>query len=125
MSWVLVVDDNEAIRDCLVGLLEDLGVGAMEAKDGVEAVAHLRKASTPPMLVLLDLMMPRMNGWQFLDLRSREPALAAVPVAVMTAMKDMTIHQFDVLKVLEKPIEYDTLRALVERAMPRHPAAVT
>jgi len=116
MSWVLVVDDNEAIRDCLSQLLEDLGCKAAAARDGVEALALVREARSPPALVLLDLMMPRMNGWQVLEERAKDERLEKVPVVVMTAAKDPTTGPFEnVLEVLEKPIEYETLQRVVER----------
>lgn len=58
---ILVVDDDTSIRETLRYVLEDAGYAVTEARDGIQALEHLRKASEP-MIVLLDLMMPRMDG---------------------------------------------------------------
>ena len=63
---VLVIDDDADIRGALVGALEDEGYRAMSAANGLEALEVLRILPTPPSVILLDLMMPVMDGWQFL-----------------------------------------------------------
>ena len=63
---ILIVDDDEAIRETLSQVLELSGFDSITSSNGQEALALLR-SSTPPCLVLLDLMMPIMNGWAFMD----------------------------------------------------------
>ena len=81
---VLVVDDDPDIRLALAEFLIDEGFRVRCAANGREALQAL--AGDPgDCLILLDLMMPIVNGWQFLDARARDPALARVPVIVITA----------------------------------------
>lgn len=81
---VLVVDDNSGTRELIVRSLQDAGLPAIEAEDGVEALEKMQRYA--PSLVLLDLIMPRMNGFEMLELASKEPALRSIPVVVMTAL---------------------------------------
>jgi CheY-like chemotaxis protein len=81
---VLIVDDDTDIRETLADVLEDRGFSAITAANGLEALELLRKIS-PPLIVLLDLMMPTMDGYEFLDERAKDPALQAIPVAVLSA----------------------------------------
>src|SRR5262245_65206359 len=83
-SRILVVEDNSFTRDALLMLLCEKGYEVEGAADGQEALAGLGRGERP-CLILLDLAMPRMNGWQFLEERQRDPALAAIPVVVLSA----------------------------------------
>ncbi|MBL8953457.1 MAG: response regulator [Myxococcaceae bacterium] len=87
---------------------------ATQAQDGNEALKLLARVPTPPSMIMLDLMMTTMNGWQFLEQRSKTPAVAAIPVVVMTAIADVMVDRFDVMRVLEKPVRYEALQELVE-----------
>lgn len=80
----LVVDDDEGIRRILRSALEDAGWSVAEASNGLEALR--RVASDPPRLILLDLIMPRLDGFSFLDQLRRNSAWREIPVAVLTAM---------------------------------------
>jgi CheY-like chemotaxis protein len=80
---VLVVEDNRISREGLAVVLREEGAVVALAADGQETLTYLR-SQPPPDLVLLDMMMPRMDGWQFLVERRRDPALAAVPVVITT-----------------------------------------
>src|SRR5437870_2371426 len=82
---VLVVDDDEGIRFALSDTLEDVGYRVVVAKDGVEALAKLRGPEERPCVILLDLMMPAMDGWTFRHEQRRDPAIAEIPVVVLTA----------------------------------------
>jgi signal transduction histidine kinase/DNA-binding response OmpR family regulator len=84
---VLVVEDDPASRDMLSRLLQKEGLEVMEAENGSAALEKL--ATQIPSLILLDLMMPVMDGFEFLSVLAREPQLAAIPVVVVTA-KDLT-----------------------------------
>ena len=81
---VLVVDDDESIRETLSEVLRDRGFSVAVAENGAAALAHLR-AHELPCLIVLDLMMPVMSGAEFRDQQLADPRLAAVPVVVMSA----------------------------------------
>ncbi len=82
---LLVVDDDKDVREDLATVLRDAGYAVVALGNGREALDYLRQ-HRPPDLILLDMMMPEYDGWLFLRERYREPALAAVPVLVMTAI---------------------------------------
>jgi CheY-like chemotaxis protein len=114
---VLIVEDDAATRAALLLLLQAEG-HATAAADGREALAYLRSAKPPPCLVLLDLMMPVMDGWQFLTERHREPALADIPVVVFTAAGSLdaaALRALGAADVLHKPADPDALLAVVRR----------
>ncbi|WP_235969415.1 response regulator [Anaeromyxobacter diazotrophicus] len=85
---VLLVEDDRAIRDTLRELLEDEGYRVQWAEHGLDALKQLRaglRAGQRPRLILLDLMMPVMNGWEFREAQRRDPALSQIPVIVLSA----------------------------------------
>jgi CheY-like chemotaxis protein len=79
---VLIVEDDVATRASLVLLLQAEGYAADSVSDGRQALSYLR-SHPPPRLVVLDLLMPVMDGWQFLAKRQGDPHLAAVPEAFL------------------------------------------
>jgi len=102
---VLVVEDDVDIRQALVEILEEHGFRAVGASDGAEALEYLRKAPELPCLILLDLMMPVMDGATFREEQRKEPRLASIPVVVLSAYRDLErhVHGLDVVSVLRKP----------------------
>jgi CheY-like chemotaxis protein len=82
---ILVVDDDLDSRDAVCELLEDEGYAVATAGDGVEALEWLRAAAQAPGLILLDLVMPRMSGRDFLDELRRDPRLAQPPIIALSA----------------------------------------
>lgn len=82
---VLIVDDDVATLDGLGGLLEVEGYEVERAGDGAEALEKLR-GREPPRLILLDLRMPVMDGWQFLTERAKDPAIARIPVVLLSGL---------------------------------------
>jgi len=88
MATVLLVEDDVSLRKSLVALVEAEGHEALSAGNGFEAVELLRHEPTPA-LILLDLMMPVMNGWAFLKYRNEHPVLSEVPVIVTTAWTEV------------------------------------
>src|SRR5207245_9459194 len=82
---VLVIEDNTEVRQALVALLEAEGYGVVEAVDGVSALKLLRAGEVRPCLIVLDLMMPRMSGWDFRTEQSSDRQLAAIRVGVVSA----------------------------------------
>ncbi len=85
---VMVIDDDALIRDMVIQVLACEGVTAVGAGNGQEALRCLRQDRVHPALILLDLMMPVMNGWQFRAEQLKDPALAGIPVVVMSALDD-------------------------------------
>ena len=89
---VLLVEDDAESRDALSAVLEAFGFVVCEAIDGQEALEQLA-AGYRPCAILLDLMMPRMDGWQFRETQRRDPELSSLPVALMSAATNLRQHQ--------------------------------
>ena len=113
---VMIVEDDFAIREILRELLEEAGYRVMWAANGMEALARLR-IGLAPRVILLDLMMPVMDGLQFRTAQRRDPALAAIPVVVMSADHgmDQKVCDMQVDAYLPKPFELRALLATVDR----------
>jgi CheY-like chemotaxis protein len=84
---ILVVEDNDDIRDLLVQVLDEEGYEVDCAENGKEALEKLAARPSDPSLVLLDLMMPTMNGWEFLEARKKDPTLAIHKIVTMSAVR--------------------------------------
>ncbi len=112
---VLVVDDDVHIRYAVVDALEDEGYRALCASNGAEALQVLREMPNPPALILLDLMMPVMDGWQFRAQQQRDPLLSKIPVVVVSAIGNGTGEAFQVSAsaYLKKPFLIQDLVATV------------
>ena len=82
---VLLVDDDAAIRETMTAILVDEGYVVVAACNGAEALDQLRTIESRPCVILLDLMMPVMNGNQFFSEQQRDPKLAAIPVVLLSA----------------------------------------
>jgi CheY-like chemotaxis protein len=115
-GYILLVEDDRDIQETLVSLLADFGYTVRTASNGKEALAVLA-SEPPPRLILLDQMMPVMNGEQFIDHLSNDPSLpslALVPICVLTAAETFRREQ-DVVAVLRKPFDEAALMGIVER----------
>lgn len=110
---ILVVDDDEAILDSLRDLLESEGYGVDVAHDGREALEKLARME-PPQLILLDLKMPVMDGWQFLSERSANTAAPKVPVVLLSGLPFIP-NAMGVSDFLSKPISPSRLLDCVRR----------
>jgi CheY-like chemotaxis protein len=111
---VLVVDDDEAIRWLLCEALSSEGYEVRVAANGKEALSLL-SGDFRPCLILLDLNMPVMNGWQFCAEQYRRPELASLPVAIMSAAQNLAIEQPPCVPtaVVPKPFDLDHVIHLV------------
>ena len=89
LETILVVDDDEANRDVLSRRLQKLGYGTVEACDGIEALDKLAEADSGIDLVLLDVMMPRLDGFAVLERRRNDHAIRHIPVIMISALDDM------------------------------------
>jgi len=116
-STVLVVDDDKNIRDLIRASLAGQGCEAVVAGNGKEALAYLRSSSRPPRLILLDLMMPEMTGWEFRRIQQDDPALAGIPVAIITGLTGVEgkASALGAVDVLYKPSRVETIASLVSR----------
>ncbi len=114
---VLLVEDDDAARETVRVLLEREGLDVSVAADGRAALDRLREDG-PPHLVLLDLSMPDMDGWTFMEALTRQPTWLGVPVVVLTGAADVTpadVRAFGADDLLRKPVDADELIATVSR----------
>lgn len=81
---ILVVEDDEAVRNMLVRAL-GVQYAVIAEEDGVEAMERLKKLSTPPDLVITDVMMPKMNGYALARMLGADPRYRAIPIIFLTA----------------------------------------
>ena len=116
-TTVLIVDDDRNIREMLTEMLTDEGYAIATATDGLDALSQLRARPQVPCLILLDLMMPNMNGWEFCVAQQQDPRLSPIPVVVISARADLdrAVAQIPVAGHLSKPIDIDRLLHIVER----------
>lgn len=105
---VLVIDDDPAIRQTMKDVLEIHGYKVHTAKDGLEGIKSLTTMASLPCLILLDLMMPGMNGWGFLDFQRNNPQYSSVPVVVCSAYEN-SAKSVSTGPVLIKPVQLKTL----------------
>jgi CheY-like chemotaxis protein len=116
---ILVVEDDLSTREALNLILSAEGYRVFTADDGVAALAQLRGGERPG-LILLDLMMPHMDGWQFRQEQLRDPRLADIPVIVCSAAgrAGQRAASLQALAYLDKPIDPRELIDVVRRSYP-------
>jgi DNA-binding response OmpR family regulator len=119
---ILVIENDREQRELLAETLRAHGYDVETAADGLAGLAAVRQHR--PCLVLLDMMMPRMSGWEFMAALEREPGLAGVPVIILSGSRGTMPRQVALgsAVVVEKPFDLDALLALIERHRSR-PAA--
>jgi CheY-like chemotaxis protein len=114
---ILVIDDETEIRFLISELLIDEGYTAAQAANGRDALIYLQTAHPLPCLILLDMMMPIMNGWDFLHARQRDRVVQAIPVVLISAYPALAeaAAPLGVQGSLDKPLNLDRLLATVQR----------
>lgn len=111
---VLVIDDDELVRDTVHDFLSDVGYGVLVASDGAEALKLLASASPMPSLIILDLKMPNLDGWRFREQQTSDPNLVSIPVIVVTAVTNPSLEGATVLR---KPLRLEQLANAIERLL--------
>jgi two-component system, chemotaxis family, chemotaxis protein CheY len=113
---ILVVDDDPAIREVVADILEMSDYRVKTATNGAEALEHMQVEV--PDAVLLDLMMPIMDGWEFLRRCRADAQCARVPVVVMSAARDASLaKELGAQAYLSKPFDLDAVLNLVQRVV--------
>ena len=115
---VLLVEDDAAIRESLAELLQDEGFDLLLAANGQEALEILRRGASPA-AILLDLMMPVMDGWDFRQAQLEDPELRGIPVVVVSAAgfsPDTIRMQFGEVEQVPKPVHHFELLEALARA---------
>jgi CheY-like chemotaxis protein len=117
---VLIVEDDADLREMMAQLLTLEGYAAQTVANGRDALTYLEQGNHPD-LILLDLMMPIMDGWEFRRRQRDNPDLAHVPVVVLSALDHSRAVDLGGAAFLKKPLDFDRLLELVRRYC-AHPA---
>jgi CheY-like chemotaxis protein len=112
----MLVDDDDDLREVLAGIMATAGYTVAAFGDARNALAELRRG-LDPFLILLDLMMPGMSGWEFRRAQQSDRALAHIPVVVVTAAHtlDDDGHSLTGVEALRKPFSLDAVLDVVRR----------
>lgn len=125
---ILVAEDNEDVRETIASVLSNEGYVVKTARDGREALQALREMPAPT-LVLLDLMMPVMSGWEFLDAQKADAVLRAHQVVTISAVRATeSLEDSTPLKTagtLSKPLELESMLAEVRKFCGQPPLSAT
>jgi len=117
---ILIVDDDFAAAEVLFEILTNGGFEVQIARDGQVALEALREMKTLPSLILLDLVMPVMNRWQFRRAQLQDPRLASIPVIVLSgsASLESDVSELRPAGFLRKPVAVKRLDDLISRCCP-------
>jgi CheY-like chemotaxis protein len=114
---VMVVEDDPDVRESLLEVLEDFEYHPLAASNGQEALERLREPGARPCLILLDVMMPVMDGWGFRAAQEADLELKSIPVVVLSAHNsaEQTAREMGVDGYLRKPVKLAALMEMVTR----------
>jgi CheY-like chemotaxis protein len=113
---VLLVDDDLDLREAAAEALEDAGYHVVRADDGRRAMDEMTRGGLRPNLILLDMMMPNLDGWGFRAAQKQVPDIAEIPVVALTAysLTEDERTQLDAAAILRKPVALEELMRAVE-----------
>lgn len=127
-SRILLVEDDQALREALAEVLSDEGYRVDCAANGREALDHLNRSTAgSPDLILLDLVMPVMDGWAFREAQRENGRLARIPTVVLSASfppDSPRMRSLEAEAVLSKPVSIDRLVRALQRVLPPRPVDV-
>ena len=109
---VLIVEDDDGAREALSDCLEMEGISVAAARNGKEALDYLHSARRPK-VILLDLFMPVMTGWEFRAAQKNDAAIADIPVVVVTAFGSTVTKKIDATLIMHKPLDLDRLITVI------------
>jgi CheY-like chemotaxis protein len=117
---ILLVEDDHDICEIVEHVLAEEGYGTIAVSNGAEGLARLRAPGTRPFVIMLDLMLPVMDAWQFRAEQMRDPDLAAIPVVIFSANPKVTRHadSLGAAAVIRKPPDLDELLRVLDRFAP-------
>lgn len=113
---LLLVDDDADIRESLQLVLEDMGYRVRIAENGKDALENLKLAPKPDIIVT-DLMMPVMNGFEFLQALREHPKFGGIPIVVMSANRGYDASDLKVHEMIRKPFEIADLARSLHKAV--------
>ncbi len=116
-NLVMIVEDDQDVRESLCEVLTDNDYRCVQASNGQEAIDRLREAREKPCVILLDIMMPVMDGNQFRSIQRVDPALSMIPVVVLTAHANLadSSNALQPAASLKKPVHVGALLSAVEQ----------
>jgi len=115
VPMVMVIDDEAMVRDTVGDFLTDAGYRVLLATSGAHALKLLGSTTDKPSLILLDLKMADVDGWQFRELQLRDPAIASIPVIVLTGTPNATAR--DAAMVLRKPLRLPVIGKAIQSVL--------
>jgi len=110
---ILIIEDDAAIRQTMADILEIHGYQVFLASDGREGAEQLNTIAPGPCVILLDMMMPGTNGWQFLDVQRNDPKFQNIPVVICSAYEE-SAKSVKPNGFIPKPIQLDQLLGAVK-----------
>jgi CheY-like chemotaxis protein len=123
---ILLIEDDRDICEIVAQVLADEGYETIAVSNGVEGLLRLRSSAPPPFLIVLDLMLPLMDAWQFRAEQARDARLADIPVVIFSANPKVGQHAdtLGAAAVIRKPPNLDELLSTVARFSPRDEATL-
>lgn len=116
---LLVVEDEENVRESVAALLEVEGYDVATADNGAQALSILRNDPDPFAAVILDLMMPQVDGWAFRARQRKQPAISDIPVVVLSGVDKLhrELEDLEPAAVLQKPVSVNELLATLDEIL--------
>jgi len=116
MKTILLIEDDDDLRESMVELLAAHGYRALAVSNGSEGLDWLQ-ANPPPCLILLDLMLPVMSGWEFRRQQLADYKLSAIPTVVLSGISDLAqeSRRLHAIAFLSKPIDFQSLYETIDR----------